>query len=259
MAKDPAFLFYSQDFIVGVQTLTYEERGKYITILAQMHQQGRMNEETIRFLVGNVSVNLKSKFSVDGNDLWYNKRLEAEIEKRVLFTESRRINGSKGGRPKKSDSKKKPLAKPSANHMGSHMENENESVNSISNNKLYKEEFEEFRVLYPGRKRGLETEFENFVKKNKDWKAVAPTLTSSLKTQINDHAVQEKEAGFAPRWKDMGTWINNRCWEQEPAAIMKDGFKELSTKEIEAMDDVSRAAYMKEKKKVMEKKAAEWG
>jgi hypothetical protein len=51
MAKDPAFLFYSQDFIVGVQTMPFEDRGKYITILCQMHQQGRLDEETIRTLV----------------------------------------------------------------------------------------------------------------------------------------------------------------------------------------------------------------
>jgi hypothetical protein len=52
MAKDPAFLFYSSDFIVGTQTMNWEDRGKYITILALMHQQGRMDDETIRFLVG---------------------------------------------------------------------------------------------------------------------------------------------------------------------------------------------------------------
>ena len=70
--KDPAFLFYSQDWIVGCQTLTFEERGQYITIISQMHQQGRMKEETIRFLVGSVSDNLKSKFGIDENGFWFN-------------------------------------------------------------------------------------------------------------------------------------------------------------------------------------------
>ena len=78
MAKDPAFLFYSQDFIVGVQTMPFEDRGKYITILAQMHQQGRLSEETIRFLVGSVSDMLRLKFKVDEKGLWYNERLESE-------------------------------------------------------------------------------------------------------------------------------------------------------------------------------------
>ena len=99
--KDPAFLFYSEKFILGVQVLSFEDRGKYITILAIMHQQGRMNEETIRLLVGSVSDNLKKKFKIDEIGFWYNERLEIEIEKRKNFTNSRYENGVKGGRPKK--------------------------------------------------------------------------------------------------------------------------------------------------------------
>lgn len=126
MAKDPAFLFYSQDFIVGVQTMTFEDRGKYITILAQMHQQGRLSEETICFLVGSVSVSLRLKFKVDENGLWYNERLEAETKKRNEFTESRRNNGKNGGRPKK-----KPNDKAKTNHMVIHMQNH--MVNHMGN------------------------------------------------------------------------------------------------------------------------------
>lgn len=115
MAKDPAFLFYPGDFLVGTYTMSFEDKGRYITILAMMHQQGRLDEETIRFLVGSISVKLKSKFSIDENGLWYNKRLEEEIEKRNNFTESRRINGSKGGRPKSKKASGKPLGKPKKN------------------------------------------------------------------------------------------------------------------------------------------------
>ena len=102
MAKDPAFLFYSQDFYVGTALMSFEDRGKYITLLCLMHQQGRMPEETIRLLVGSVSNRLRCKFLVDENGLWYNERLEAEAEKRIKFTESRRSNGLLGGRPKAS-------------------------------------------------------------------------------------------------------------------------------------------------------------
>ncbi len=100
MAKDPAFLFYSQDFYTGTATLNFEDKGKYIHILCLMHQQGRMSEETIRFVVGSVSDNLKSKFQIDTNGMWYNKRLEYEIDKRNKFIESRINNGKLGGRPK---------------------------------------------------------------------------------------------------------------------------------------------------------------
>lgn len=128
MAKDPAFLFYSQDWIVGCQTLSFEERGKYITILSQMHQQGRLSEETIRLLVGSVSVIVKAKFQVDEKGFWYNERLELEVEKRKNFSESRRRNGSKGGRPVKNKYKKKPT-KTDRLATNNHMEDEDANAN----------------------------------------------------------------------------------------------------------------------------------
>lgn len=110
--KDPAFLFYSDRFVSGVQTMNFEDRGKYITLLALMHQQGRMDEETIRFLVGNLSDKLKSKFIQDEKGLWYNETLEIEAEKRKNFVESRVNNGKLGGRPKEDN---KPNGKPKIN------------------------------------------------------------------------------------------------------------------------------------------------
>lgn len=127
MAKDPAFLFYSQDFHTGTATMSFEDRGKYITILCVMHQQGRMKEETICFLVGSVSDMLRLKFKVDENGFWYNERLESEARKRSEFTESRRINGLHGGRPKKSKASAEPSAKPLGYPMVTHMENENDN------------------------------------------------------------------------------------------------------------------------------------
>lgn len=126
--QDPAFLFYSSDFLTGVSFLDFEERGKYITILSQMHQHGRLSEESISFLVGFVSVRLKSKFEVDENGLWYNVRLENEIEKRAKFTESRRANGSQGGRGKK---KSLPNGLPNEKLVVNHMEDENDNTNDI--------------------------------------------------------------------------------------------------------------------------------
>lgn len=98
--KDPAFLFYSQDFFMGVQLMSFEDRGKYITLLCLMHQHGRMTEERVGLLVGSVSVSLKAKFQIDDSGNWYSERLEKEIEKRAAYLEKQRQNGSKGGRPK---------------------------------------------------------------------------------------------------------------------------------------------------------------
>lgn len=129
--KDPAFLFYSSDFLTGCASLTMEERGQYISLLCLEHQLGRLSEKTIRLSVGSVSVDVMDKFQQDENGLFFNERLEIEIEKRSNFIDTRRNNGLKGGRPKAEN--KKPNAKPNAKPNEKLIENENviEIINSI--------------------------------------------------------------------------------------------------------------------------------
>ena len=133
--KDPAFLFYSSDFLTGCASLTMEERGQYITLLCLEHQLGRLSEKTIRLSVGSVSVDVLEKFKQDENGLLYNERLEIEIEKRSNFIDTRRTNGLKGGRPKAENKKPngKPNGKPNAKANEKLIENENviEIINSI--------------------------------------------------------------------------------------------------------------------------------
>jgi uncharacterized protein YdaU (DUF1376 family) len=125
MAKDPAVLFYTSDFLLGVSNLTMEERGQYITMLCLQHQNGRLSDKTIRLTVGSVSVDVLSKFLQDEEGNFYNKRMEDESIKRKNFAESRRSNGSKGGRPVDiKDEKEKQVH----NHMVNHMGNVNENV-----------------------------------------------------------------------------------------------------------------------------------
>jgi len=114
--KDPAFLFYSQDFIVGTLTMSFSDRGKYITILSFMHQKGRLSEKNIKNLVGCISPILKEKFAIDHDGFWYNIRLEKAIEERVKYVERCKLNGSKGGRPKNPDlTQTKPMGLPNDN------------------------------------------------------------------------------------------------------------------------------------------------
>ena len=133
--KDPAFLFYSSDFLTGCASLTMEERGQYISLLCLEHQLGRLSEKTIRLSVGSVSVDVLAKFKQDENGLLYNERLEIEIEKRSNFIDTRRTNGLKGGRPKAENKKPNGLAngKPNAKANEKLIENENviEIINSI--------------------------------------------------------------------------------------------------------------------------------
>lgn len=92
--KPPAFLFYSQDFLIGTLTLPMEDRGKYITLLCCMNEHGRLTEDAAYSLVGELSDKLRSKFKSDENGLLYNLRLEKEIKGRAKFVTSRRSNAS---------------------------------------------------------------------------------------------------------------------------------------------------------------------
>lgn len=147
--KDPAYLFYSSDFLTGCASLTMEERGQYITLLCLEHQLGRLSEKTIRLSVGSVSVDVLAKFKQDENGLMYNERLEIEIEKRSNFVDTRRNNGLKGGRPKAENKKPNGLAngKPNAKANEKLIENENviEIINSIKD--LFNEKYLENNTI----------------------------------------------------------------------------------------------------------------
>ena len=80
---------------------------------------------------------------------------------------------------------------------------------------IYAEQFENFRKFYPGTKRGLETELSNFKKKHKDWKEVIPLLPGIIEKQIRHKEKLKRLGRFVPEWKNLQTWINQRCWEEE--------------------------------------------
>lgn len=88
-----------------------------------------------------------------------------------------------------------------------------EKAEIITANEL---EFDEFRKIYRGTKRGLRTEFTNFCKKHKDWKAVLPTLKERYKHQCELKDQARMFGCFVPVEKNLQTYLNQRCWEEEP-------------------------------------------
>lgn len=74
--------------------------------------------------------------------------------------------------------------------------------------------FETFRQMYPGTKRGHDTELET-LQKHPDWKTVIYTLPEILEKQIAVRAEKKAKGQFVPEWKNLKTWINQRCWEEE--------------------------------------------
>ena len=86
-------------------------------------------------------------------------------------------------------------------------------VEEVSDDELV---FDTFRKAYKGTKRGLNTEFTNFKKKHKDWREVLPLLLPAYKHQ-QELREQGKATGcFVPQEKNLQTYINQRCWEEEP-------------------------------------------
>lgn len=206
--RDPAFLFYSSDFLSGISDLTMEERGQYITMLCLQHQKGNLSEKTIRLNVGSVSVDVIAKFKKDSEGNFFNERLISEIEKRNLFTESRRNNGLKGGRPKKET---KPKGKPKQNHMDNHMGNEN--VNENSNKKENKIEL----ILPFDSAKFLST--WNVLKSSKKWKGKSIEALQASLLKLSEHS--EKEAiqmmlnSIAGEWQGIFELKNNNNGKQE--------------------------------------------
>jgi len=94
MAKDPAVLFYSNDFLSGTYTMTNEQVGKYIRLLCLQHQKGKLTEKDMYYICTTYEVEIFGKFERDG-EYYFNKRMFDEAEKRKKYSESRKKNISK--------------------------------------------------------------------------------------------------------------------------------------------------------------------
>jgi len=123
MAKDPAFLFYTSDFLTGTLTMTDEQVGKYIRLLCLQHQKGELNEKDMLFICKSHDEDIFAKFkNIDGK--YFNERLREESIKRIKYSESRRNNKLK-----------KNISSTYVQHMENENENENEDINKDDNNK----------------------------------------------------------------------------------------------------------------------------
>ena len=125
MSKDPAFLFYSSDFLTGTLLMSMEQKGKFITLLCIQHQKGHLSEKDMLHICGSYDEDVFTKFQKDEQGKFYNIRLEEEVDKRKAYSESRRNN-----RKKKEDMNNTSLS------YVQHMENENENEDLIEKKKV---------------------------------------------------------------------------------------------------------------------------
>lgn len=156
--KDPAFLFYSNDFISGTYTMSNEQIGMYIRALAISHTKGgKLTEKEIKRIIDDEEV--LDKFKIDDEGYYYNERLLDEIEYRRDKAKVNRENGSKGGNPNFKKGKTNPYYdNPKDNQtvmlidnrkdnqkINITLENENEDVNTNKdlNKNVFKDDLKE--------------------------------------------------------------------------------------------------------------------
>lgn len=115
MAKDPALLWYFNDWSGGTTIMSRHLKGCYMDLLSAQFNSGPMSLEEIKTVLGSDFGSswptIQKKFKCE-NGLYFNERLQSERDKRVNYSESRRKNRT----------------------YVNHMENRNEDENIIKNN-----------------------------------------------------------------------------------------------------------------------------
>ena len=190
MGKDPAVLFYTNDFLSRTFTMSDEQVGKYIRLLCIQHQQGFLTEQDMLNICKTYDVAIYGKFVKDG-DTFYNKRMKDEAIKRANYSESRRNN-----RKATKDDKICETYVP-------HMEDVNENENVIKDKKNIVPEFPEFLAycktlsIYNS---SLDFQIEakyNAWKENK-WKDGNNKLIKNWKTKVQNTMPYFKAAYIKP-------------------------------------------------------------
>ena len=91
MTKDPAFLFYPNDFLALTIGYTLEEKGQLIMLMASLHKLGHLDKARIIGILGREPSNqVFSLMREDNEGRYYLDWLDAEIARRAEF------KGSKG-------------------------------------------------------------------------------------------------------------------------------------------------------------------
>ena len=223
MSKDPAFLFYSGDFIVGTYRFTDEQVGKYIRLLTMQHQNGGyISEKDMLFICKSYDEDIYAKFKISEDGMYYNQRLLDEMTKRKSYSESRRSN--RKGKDVTEDVKKD-------NHMSNicktydkHMENENEDVNINDNdnelkvlkNKYNEEWFDEFWSVYPKKvaKKQVYNKFRSLVRDE----LTLNKIISDVKTKSSTDDWIKQNGQFIP---NPLTYLNQERWNDEQVIVKK--------------------------------------
>ena len=200
--KDPAFLFYSSDFLTGTYFLNDTQVGKFIRLLCFHHQKGRLTKQHMLKICLTYDKDIFDLFIQDENGLYFNERLESEVNRRKKYSESRRSNR------KKKTNNEVPVLNISKTY-DQHMETET-ITKTITKTKNENEvevwpSFEDFWDLY-NKKTGNKT----LIKPKFD------KLPQSVKENIMNYLPEYIESTPDKTYrKNPQTFLNNKAWQDE--------------------------------------------
>ena len=191
MAKDPAVLFYTSDFLSGTFTMDNEQVGKYIRLLCLQHQKGKLSEKDMLSICKAYDSEIWDKFKVE-DGLYYNDRMLNETIRRQKFSESRRNNAK--------SSKKESTSEAYAEHMETETENRTITINENINI-----DFEWFWNEYDkkiGEKQKLK----------KKWNKLTDEERQNAMNYLDLYKQSVPDKQFR---KNPETFINNKSWNDE--------------------------------------------
>jgi hypothetical protein len=205
MGKDPAFLFYPNDYMGGTMGFSFEMHGAYLIMLLYQFNNGPFSDDMAVSMIGKIWELIQHKFKKkSGSGLRYNEKLENVIELRENFLTSRRNSAMK--RWNKTD---KPLSDTKIDSMltqclrnahamraGNGNGNGNENENGVEKPTSWYDDFEEY----------LKVSEPEWDKIQGDWNFIREMKNFHPKTNIR----MSIEKAWSDYWGTEAGWNNKR-------------------------------------------------
>ena len=191
MAKDPAVLFYTSDFLSGTFTMDNEQVGKYIRLLCLQHQKGKLTQKDMLSICKAYDNEIWDKFKVE-DGLYYNERMFNETIRRQKFSESRRNNA------------KSPKKESTSEAYAEHMETETENI-TITINENINIDFEWFWNEYDKKVGDKQKLKKKWIKLTDEERQNAMNYLDLYKQSVPDKQFR----------KNPETFLNNKSWNDE--------------------------------------------
>jgi len=204
--------------------MTLEEKGAYLELLICQFNSGHMTSHMVGRMVGQVFGQIQDKFKKDENGLWYNKRLDIEIEKRNSFINSRK-NNLKGFNQYKKN----------GGHMEGHMEDENENIykgkGGVGEKPKWAENFNNYnpKIKYPFESEKFGAIWDYWLKYKKERKDKKYTTTGE---QVTINSLSGKAGGSI----DKAAEIINQSIQQNWAGL----FELKNNQNMEQVTDLAK-------------------